>query len=485
MYVLSVTYIHSLCKTSKKHSNQKATAPRPHPHPLRTRFSSAQLLQRFARLFPSDLIPLWLQSSPASFYERLFTPVIVLWYLVFQSLHSDHTLAQVLTDAQGGGADALSPAGKLLSARIKSTATTSYSDARQRFPLSVLHQALQHGVSQIRSWAQDTTWHGWNVILLDGSTVRLRPGKDISRKFSPHRHGGKYPYWCLMRVVVGFCLKTGVVMGATCASVSVSEQLLAAQLLPLLLPSSLIVGDSNFGVFSVMQAAVAAQAQALVRLTEKRAASLARSAGARFKGHLDLKILWAPTRHDQIDPKLSSAPVPGRLLALSVQRVGFRSKKIYLFTTLVDFSPSQLLELYGWRWQVELNLRFVKAQMELQTLSSKSAEMAEKEWLAGLLAYNLIRSLMVAAAAQSRISVYILSFTRTRRFLLQWLQRSGWQCVDSAAWQQLLDRVSHCRQPQRRKSRDSEPRAIRPCRSHFPVLKGNRAAARAKLKRKS
>jgi hypothetical protein len=477
----------TLCETPKKHSKQPA--PLVGPQSLRPRFSSAQLLKRFRQLFSPDLVALWLQSSPASFYERLFTPLIVLWYLVFQCLHPDHTLGPVLADAFEGGADSLSPSGKCLSRLLKSTATTSYSDARQRLPLDLLSQALQHSGREIRSWAQNIKWQGWNVILLDGSTVRLRPWGNIAQCFPPHSHSGKERYWCLMRVVVGFCLTTGVVVGTNCAALAVSEQALAARLLPFLLPSSLIVADRNFGVFSVVQAAVAAQAAVLVRLTKVRAGKLAHSQKVSLRREMDLAIQWEPTRQDQTDPKLSRQPVAGRLLALRVQRPGFRPQTLYLFTTLQDpktYPPNHLLDLYGRRWQVELNLRFVKTQMQLATLNCKSAEMAQKEWMAGMLAYNLIRSIMVSSAASCQISVQTLSFSRTRQFLCKWIQRHGWQqATPLAAWKRLLHFVSRCRQPRRRRTRDPEPRAIRVFRGHFPRLTGLRSAARQKLKRKS
>src|SRR6058998_1021210 len=52
---------------------------------------------------------LWKLPSLKSkrFYERLFTPIVTLWYLIFQRLAFDHTLEGVVADAQAGGADSL------------------------------------------------------------------------------------------------------------------------------------------------------------------------------------------------------------------------------------------------------------------------------------------------------------------------------------------------------------------------------------------
>jgi hypothetical protein len=431
------------------------------------------------------LVAQWLRGCPQVLYERAFTPLIVLWYFLFQRLQPRHTLSVILGDALQGGADSLSPPDKPLSQRLRSAATTSYSDARQRLPLQLLQKALLHSAQEIRSWAQNAVWRGFQVVLLDGSTLRLRPGGDIPKKFPIHRNRSKHSYWCLMRVVVGFCFRTGVLVGAVTGATSLSEQALAAQFLATLPPGCLMIGDRNFGVFSVLQAATATHVEALVRLTKTRANRLAWVHQAKLQNGLDLLLDWTPTRHDKTDPKISCQAVPGRLIALRVHRRGFRSQMLYLFTTLRDqkaYSRLDLLDLYGARWQAELNLRSLKTQLQLHALECKSAAMAEKEWVAGLLAYNLIRSLMVAAAVRFKLSVHILSFSRTMDFLRAWItHQSPGASGDATAWKGLLNLVARCRHPRRKIPRPPEPRAKRYFNEVFPPLKGDRAAARKKL----
>lgn len=471
----------------KSAPKQKAAPPAPRP-PLQTQFSRTQLRAQFRKLFTQSLLQVWLGAAAGSFYQRLFTPLITLWYLVFQRLSKDHSLEGVVSDARLGGADALSPPGKPLSAGFKSDATTTFNDARQRLPLTALQQALAYSAQQVRSWVQNSAWQGWNVILLDGSTVRLRSVGDIPQFFRPHRNSHGPTYWCLMRVVVGFCLTTGVAVATAMGASSVSEQTLALPLLAELARKSLVVADRNFGIFFVAQAAVSAQAQALIRLTKMRACKLARSNGLRLCPLLDQAVNWTASRHDQTHPG-GPQTLAGRLLVLPIQRRGYRPQIIYLFTTLQDaeaYTAQALLDLYGQRWQVELYLRYVKTQMELGVLTCKSAEMARKEWVAGLLAYNLIRSLMVAAATQAKVSVGELSFSRVRKLLLSWTQRHGWQTRGAARqWSLLLRLAGKCRHPKRRKPRPAEPRAIRHFKQNFPALKGDRAAARKKWNPKS
>src|SRR5208337_2910720 len=151
-------------------------------------------------------------------------------------------------------------------------------------------------------------------------------------------------------------------------------------------------GDRNFGVFRIVQVARHVGASVLLRLTERRARKLA---GQSLRAGRVYPVAWSPSRADQQQPGCSSQPVPGRLIVVRVHRKGFRTEVLYLFTNLLDgqqYPVEELVELYGARWHVELNLRYLKTQMELDQLSCKSADMAHKEWYAGLLAYNLIRA---------------------------------------------------------------------------------------------
>lgn len=454
---------------------------------LRTRFSAEQLLRRFHQLLPASLLSDWLTLSEQTFYARAFTPLVTLWYMVFQRLQHNHHLSQVQQDAREGGADRLSPPGKALSAQLTSESTSAYSDARQRLPFQALQRTLRHTVQQIDHSFKVPQWFGLRAGLLDGSTYRLRPFGDIPKAFPPHRPGNckKPPYWCVARVVGILCLATGAVLDSAIGSLKASEQSLSATLFKARSWAGwLLLGDRNFGVYSVACSIVAAQGHALVRLTQTRAAKLARSGGLNLRPQLDASVTWSPSRYDQCPEGLSPEPVPGRLLVVQVNRPGYRSLTLYLFTTLVDplNCPAQeLVQLYAQRWSIEVCFRYIKAQMELGFLECHSADIARKEWFAGLIAYNLIRWTMASAAALKQLTVPLLSFSRARELLLGWLGRSPLHRRSARSWERLLTRISNARQPKRRKRRPSEPRAVRPFRKDHATLDGSRAAARQRL----
>src|SRR6266480_1091524 len=213
MYNVIHTYMSNPdCKKPRhRKTPAQSVAHPPVPGRLRTGLSAPQLLAKFRSLLPASVLAGWLASAPQSFYQRAFTPLITLWYCIFQRLGTDPALSHALADARDGGADRLSPRGKPLSKRLRSLATASLSDARQRLPLAVFAQTLRRSAQQISTWTEACLWRGWKVVLLDGSTFRLRPLGDIGQHFPAHRPGNckKPPYWCVVRVLAAFCLQTG------------------------------------------------------------------------------------------------------------------------------------------------------------------------------------------------------------------------------------------------------------------------------------
>lgn len=457
----------------------------PHPKTLKTapRFTPAQLLRFFLQCLPHRALRQLPALQHLTFYHRLFTPLVTLWYLLFQRLNADHTLDAVLADAQAGGADRLNPK---FSRRRFSASTGPYSDARSRLPVEFLAQALRLQGSHLTGLGPTTLGTNLRLALLDGSTVRLRPYGDIPQQFPPHgNQHQKKTYWCLMRVVVAFCGLTGAALDCTLGSTHRSEQALGCELLLRAVGHNLFLGDRNFGVFRIVQTARHRQQKVLLRMTEVRARKLL---GQALRSG-DFRVTWKPTRHDQLQPGCLLDPVPGRLIIQRLERPGFRSQWFCLFTTLTDpgqYPPEELAKLYGLRWHVELDLRYVKAQMEAEQLEVHSAAMACKEWLACLMAYNVIRAAMLCAAFQQNLPPLALSFSACRRRLERWLCDFGRSLADIlVSWERMLRVLGKCRLPKRKQPRRSEPRAKRHVRESFPPLVGSRAQARKKLEKQS
>lgn len=88
---------------------------------------------------------------------------------------------------------------------------------------------------------------------------------------------------------------------------------------------------------------------------------------------------------------------------ITCERPGYRSKTMILVSTLVDakdVTPEDLCQLYAFRWFVELDLRSVKEVMRMGILRGKTPKIVRKEIWAHILAYNLVRKVMLQAAVR-------------------------------------------------------------------------------------
>jgi putative transposase len=428
-------------------------------------------------------------KTPSRFNQRIFSLRVTLWYLIYQRLSFDHTLAAVVRNVRDGGADRLGPRGRKLSKRLRSSKTGAYSQARQRVPLELLQAALDQTkravLKMIGLAPTPRRPPGPNERtrqLFDGSTLAVLLTPLLFGAYPPARNQVGQSDWCLIRIVVGFCVRSGAVLSAIQGTIHQSEQALTWVLMEKAAAFTIWIGDRNFGVWSVVAQAVHFHQDVVVRMTRSRANRLA--GGRPLQSGEDRALEWQPTQHDQVPPGVEVKPIHGRLLYVRLQREG-RWIDLWLFTTLdaQNYPLEMLVRWYGQRWQAELHFRSVKTQMNMATLSVCSPEMARKEFYAGLLAYSLVRAVMWAAGERLEQGVQTLSFSQARRVLLDALK--DWSRVlrthpgSNEAWvRRLISEVMQETLPKRKRKRPNEPRKIRRRASKFPTLRGSRAAAR-------
>jgi len=173
-----------------------------------------------------------------------------------------------------------------------------------------------------------------------------------------------------------------------------------------------------------------------------------------------------------------------RELAIDVSIPGFRTREVILVTTLTNhkrFSQKALGDLYRERWQVELDLRSIKVQMNMEDLRCKWPEMVRKEIWTHCLAYNLIRKTMAQAVHVHERTVRSISFSGALQAI------AGVMGQASAADEKLLERLAEeklesiaSRKVGHRPNR-VEPRAVKRRPRKQKLLTKPREEARAEL----
>jgi hypothetical protein len=165
----------------------------------------------------------------------------------------------------------------------------------------------------------------------------------------------------------------------------------------------------------------------------------------------------------------ADAVIRGRLIVGQVEGQDGKVVELYLFTTLEEPLES-LVELYGRRWNIELDIRSLKQTLRLHSLSSKSPLGVAKELLMAIAGYNLVRSIQVAAARKANLKPRQLSFSGVQAVVMTALPRLA-TTTDAAQWeqeyQQVLSWAARCKLPTRGHPR-SYPRAVWGQGSTFP-----------------
>jgi hypothetical protein len=133
-----------------------------------------------------------------------------------------------------------------------------------------------------------------------------------------------------------------------------------------------------------------------------------------------------------------------------------------VFTTLED-AAEQVIELYGKRWTIELDLRQLKGTLRLEELTCLSPEMVAKELDVAMLAYNLVRTVIFLTAQKAGLEPRVFSFTQVRNVLQAFMPRIEAAPDERTArklYDDMLYYLSRCKLPQRKRS--SYPRGVWP-----------------------
>ena len=162
----------------------------------------------------------------------------------------------------------------------------------------------------------------------------------------------------------------------------------------------------------------------------------------------------------------------------------FKVDGVIYITTLVDAAthPKHELHLvYKRRWEAELHLNSIKTIMGMDKVSCKSPRMVRKEIGVYLLAYNIIRTLIVEACTVSPALPWQISFKSTLQLLNHFTPCFALlePTKSDPLYMHMLQLIATNKVGNR--PGRVEPRAVRQRNKSFPILRNNRKAEQQKL----
>jgi hypothetical protein len=157
-----------------------------------------------------------------------------------------------------------------------------------------------------------------------------------------------------------------------------------------------------------------------------------------------------------------------------LEKPGFKAKTIVLVSTLCDpivIKNTDLAKLYGYRWFIEVDFRSIKTIMKMEILRGKTPEMVRKEIWAYLLAYNLIRMLMLDAAMYHHRKPRTMSFKLALQMMEAFMQ-AGVLSVSNTSYQRFQKAIIS--KTVGLQKRPPEPRMVKRRPKSFPLLQKHR-----------
>ena len=420
--------------------------------------TSDQLLERVESLLPDHR-------------ERMFPPTETLSLFLSQAVSEDRSCRNVVNQ---------STIARLIGGLPKcSTATGGYCKARARLPVDMVRDLTRFTGQLIDQKVRDKwRWQGRRVRIVDGTTVTLPDTPENQKRYpqlSSQKSGLGFP---MCRLVGITCLSSGALLDSAMCPVSGKgndEQSLLRTMIKTFENNDILLGDAFYATYFLIAEIQEMGVDAVFEQhgSRKRSTDFRRGKKLGSKDHLIVI-----NRPRSPPAWMSQETFDSMPETLTVRELNVKGK--ILITTLccpVTATKEDLKNLYKSRWNIELDIRHIKTTMGMDALSCLSPDMAEKEIWVYLLAYNLIRLIMIESALLCDVIPRQLSFKHTIQLWLTFHQQTGTANIELI--KELLLLVGQLRVGNR--TRRVEPRVIKRRPKAYSMMVKSRSILRQEI----
>lgn len=382
-----------------------------------------------------------------------------------------------------------------LNGRPAPTADTGdYCRARAKLSEAALQELAVQTAEELEQRADPAwLWKGHHAKLVDGFTFTMPDTKANRSEYPPpasQKLGVGLP---IARTCAILSLATASILNLAVgpyAGKETGETALLRSLLDSLQADDVLVADRFYCSFMMIALLLGCNVHVCARLHQRRHIDFRRG---RRLGKCDRLIEWTrPDKPEWMDEDTYALIPPTlslRAVRFQVVEPGRRTKTLTVITTLTDpqaYTAEEIAQLYGFRWNVELDIRAIKQSLHLDHVRCKSPSMVRKELWTTLLGCNLVRTTAAAAALLHGRQPRQISFTGTCQHLLSsWMVLSTGLVPPETALQlcrTLLKQISQLLVADR--PGRIEPRVLKRRRHRYPLMKEPREVLQKKLSRR-
>ena len=375
--------------------------------------------------------------------ERELDPATTVALFLQQVLHGNCPCSEV-RHLPGGAGDG------------RSFTASAYCDARKRLPLAVYQAMLTEAVDAAlpATWREQHLWLGRHrVFHVDGSTFSMPDTPELRRAFGMPSGQAKGCGFPVAHLLVLFSAQTGLLLDAWAGPLRTGDVAQVPEAAGHLLPSDVLVGDDSFssyvhlallsrdklhGLFPAHHGSTElAEVKRIVSFRPRRrhttggkgaVAGMPRSRWVKYLGKDDQLVeYFKPKQGPRWMSKQEYNALPDSITVRELRRRvrGPAGNRVTLtiVTTLTDpdlYPADDLVALRLRRWDVETNIRHLKITMGMDVLRCRTEAGVRKELAVFCIAYNLVRVVMLQAAARQEVPVARVSFADA----LKWMRHA-------------------------------------------------------------
>jgi len=406
------------------------------------------------------------------FRRRLYGPVVTVFHFLLKAIQREESFAATW---QGLWTNAVCEFGASQSAFNSS----ALSQARSRLPGEILQWLARRACDVPRK--KPFTWRGFHLVALDVTTLSMPREQELFDHFGAHRARTTTVRYPLATFCSLLSVESALILAYRFGPFDPGELKTARPLLEHLQPGDLLLADRSFAGTPTLVDIYSQGADFLMRKNARlRVDGLPVIRRLGSNDFLTEIPVCKPTRKRY--PHLPEK-VPARVFQARWITPAGETVTEWFVTSLSDprrFRPVALARLYHARWRSETSYLEFKVFFHADVLRNKTVENVCKELHAHVLAYQLVRRLVLEAARKHRKKPTRISVLHAAR----WVASFSCRMSTAPAWQlprlyqRLLNAIASTDidvRPGR-----LEPRAVTREWKHYPHLRISRSQWRKK-----
>lgn len=422
------------------------------------------------KVLPNQAIERACQDVQYTCRQRVLTPIVTVLHMLLAAVWPEESL-QASWHLLWSSAVAAFP-----SLQGKSPTSGSLAKARARLPMALWERIWRFVTKQIEALSEPlAAWRGHRVVLADGTCVSMPDTPQLHAQFGTSTGRGGPRHYPLARMVTLSLANTLSVLDYAVGRYDQGELALIRPLLGKLRQGDLLVADRHYAGANLYAEYAAAKLHFLTRAHQRLKVSRLRPLAGYGPDDFVTDLPVNPV-HRREDPTLPKT-VRVRLIRATL-RIRGKWKVTWLVTSLLDgtdYPAGEIVALYARRWRIETLLLQLKVRMSADVLRSKTAEGVRKELAARFTALNIVRAIMLEAAAANGQDPLRLSFVHALRAIVAFSPALAtsppWKLL--RIYEAMLFEIAAHRVPYR--PGRLEPRAVRREKKHYPRLRTTRA----------